>query len=473
MLDGFFSRITEARPDPQAPGSFSACELIAQSWRRLGVRPGDVIFLSLPNGTELLKQFFGALLAGAVPALVAPLMPAARLREMSEAMGARAIGALLLPNSDIGAERTEAIGPLQVALLPPSEQPAAEAGEVVLLTSGTSGFASGCVFDFESLLLNAQHHADSIGQRGDDDVVLVCLPLHFSFALVAQAMACLVRGSRMIISGPPFDPARYLRTLRDHGVTVSSLTPVLVRSLLVQGPAAFPQSLRVLTVGGDCLPPDLVAELLARRPGKELYITYGLTQAGPRVSTLAAHAEPLRRYASVGLPLAGTKVFLSDAGLPQGVKQLCVSSRTVMKRAIGTIEGRARHALMAPQTIASGDAFEVDDGGYLYYKSRLSDYINRKGEKICLAAVRRIASQLPHVISARTPIVRDDDGTEDFDLELRVDGQFDTAAAASNTPGHGPHELFRGLLRRAEMPRHVRIVKAAAHADQLCGPSYK
>jgi len=45
-------------------------------------------------------------------------------------------------------------------------------------------------------------------------------------------------------------------------------------------------------VGGDSLAPEHVADLLRARPGRELYLTYGLTQAGARVSTLSAHAEP-------------------------------------------------------------------------------------------------------------------------------------------------------------------------------------
>ncbi len=39
-----------------------------------------------------------------------------------------------------------------------------EPGEVVLLTSGTSGIFSGCVFDSAALLLNARRHAASIGK---------------------------------------------------------------------------------------------------------------------------------------------------------------------------------------------------------------------------------------------------------------------------------------------------------------------
>jgi acyl-CoA synthetase (AMP-forming)/AMP-acid ligase II len=459
VLDSFLARTAEAQPDNSSTYA-PCCESIGSSWQRLGLRPGDVVLLCLPSGKELLNQFFGVLIAQGVPALVPPNMPAARLREIRQAFGARAIGANRLPAEEFSDLKYGAIGQMQIAMFPPAPEPAAAPGEVVLMTSGTSGFASGCVFDFEALLLNGRRHADSIGQR-NEDIVLVSLPLYFSFALVAQAFASLVRGNRMVISGPPFNPALYRKTLRDYGVTVSSLTPVLARSILHSQESFLDalHGLRVLSVGGDFVEPETVARLVDIRRGGELYVTYGLTQAGPRVSTLAAHAEPPHRHNSVGRPMEGTTVFLRPTGDAGGMKQLYVTSDTVMKRPIGSVEGRPHHGLAGPQTIATGDAFDQDDDGYLYFKGRLCDYISRKGEKISLAAVRRLALQLPNVVSAKTTVIKHEDGGEDFDLELRL-------SAAKNEKSD-PREMLRGLLRRTEMPRsiHVEVTnETSAHA---------
>jgi long-chain acyl-CoA synthetase len=446
LVDSFLGRTVEAMPD--SPSANTPCyESIGQSWQRLGLRPGDLVLLCLSSGKELLNQFFGVLLAQGVPALVPPNMPAARLRELRQELGARAIGAYRLPPMEFSGQTHEAIGGLQVAMFPPALEPAAAPGEVVLLTSGTSGFASGCVFDFEALLLNARRHADSIGQR-KEDIVLVSLPLYFSFALVAQALASLIRGNRLIISGPPFNAALYQTTLREYGVTASSLTPVLVRSILQSG-ANFLSGLRVLSVGGDFAEPEMVARLVDIRQGGEVYITYGLTQAGPRVSTLAAHAEPPHRYSSVGLPMEGTAVCLRPTSDASRLNQLYVTSDTVMKRPIGSVEGRPHHDLAGQRTTATGDIFDQDEDGYLYFKGRLCDYISRKGEKISLAAIRRMASLLPNVASAKTRIIRHEDGGEDFDLELRLSASPDAAL--------DPQEMLRGVLRRTEMPRSIRI----------------
>jgi acyl-CoA synthetase (AMP-forming)/AMP-acid ligase II len=461
LLDSFIERAVEALPSGIPPCS-PDCESLGKVWKEHGLRPGDLVLLCLPNCKELLHQYFGVLMAGGVPSLLPPLMHAARLREIATAMGAFAIGGLRLPTGDLGAESYNSIGPLHVAILTPPPEPAGAPGEVVLMTSGTSGVSSGCVFDFEAILLNGERHVKAIGQ-GADDTILVTLPMFFSFALSAQALSSLACGNRLIISGPPFSVGGYRKALQDYNITVSSLTPVGIRSVL-QTDASALAGLRVLSVGGDALEPDLVARLVELRKGKDVYMTYGLTQAGPRVCTLAAHAEPSSRYSSVGLAHEGTTVSLHPVEDGSGRKQLYVNSASVMKRPIGRVEGRTKNDLVAPQTIATGDAFDQDKEGYLYFMGRLSDFISRKGEKISLAAVRRLAAGLPHVVSAKTHIIKHGDGTEDYDLELRVDAIAHAQQETSKMRG-----LLSGLLQRAEMPRDLHIEPA----NEMDGQRYK
>ncbi len=469
-ITAFLERIVDAGSDPLVERPFAD---LADRWRALGLHPGDLVLLALPTGAALLHHLFAVLDAGGVPALLAPGAPAVRLRETAAKMGARVIAAVRHPPSP-EAERVEPVGLLETAWLPRVAESPVTAGEVVLLTSGTSGFASGCVTSLEAMLRNGARHADAIGQRADD-TVLVSLPLHFSFALVAQALGTLGRGGKLVIAGPPFNPAAYAAMIAAHGVTVSALTPIQVRTLLQQR-VKIPDGLRVLGVGGDSLAPAHVGELLRHRPGSELYLTYGLTQAGPRVSTLAAHDEPESRHASVGRPLAGTRVRLDDLGDGSGRTELLVSSDTLMRRRIGLVEGRRGDDFRATASdgvasgtdaanaearwLVTGDVFTQDEAGYLFYRGRLAEYILRGGEKVALATVRRLATQLPGVVAARTTVEARDEG-EDFDLTLVV---ADTAER--QTP-----EQYRALLgrsvRRGELPRAIHVV--VDHPAQAIG----
>ncbi|MGA2065046.1 MAG: class I adenylate-forming enzyme family protein [Thermoguttaceae bacterium] len=448
----FLDRVQDVCSQQPRDSAQRSIDELACRWRKLGLRPGDLVVLALPNGAELLRQFFGVLAAGGVPALVVPNTPSGQLQDLIHIMGARAVGAMCVSPRVTGMETAATLGEIQVGLVSADRPPAAVPGEVVLLTSGTSGFASGCVFSVEALLLNATRHADSIGQRADD-TVLISLPLCFSFALVAQALATLLRGGRLVVGGPPFHLQSYARAIAEHGVTVSSLTPVLVRSLL-KSESPLPAGLRVLTVGGDSLPAEEVEQLLRKRPGRELYLTYGLTQCGPRVSTLAAHREPACRYSSVGLPLAGTEVRLKELGDDSAMKQLLVSSATVMRRRIGLVEGRKASDWSSPGVIATGDVFDQEDAGHLYFRGRLSDFVVRDGDKICLAAIRRAAAKLPFILGVKTHVYTRENGSTDFDLTLVADASNQTEAIDYRA------QLGR-VLRRSEFPRNLRVVAEA------------
>ncbi|MGW4812340.1 class I adenylate-forming enzyme family protein [Kitasatospora cineracea] len=412
----------------------------------LALPTGSVVMISLPNGVRVLRWLFAALLTGHVPALVPPSTAAARWDEVT----ARFRPALVVgsPARLGGITGT----PLEVAgtwaVRPAAAVRLHGPGQLILLTSGTSGAATGCLHDASALLHNADLHAEALGITGDD-TLLVSLPVHYSFALVAQVFAALRTGAALALSRPPFSVPGYLEQLAAHRVTVSSLTPTLVKDLVAAG-VGTPGTLRVLSVGGQALEPALTAALLAGRPGGELYLTYGLTEAGPRVATLAAHREPAHRYASLGRPLSG--VGLSLRPDPSGGRELLVSSPTVYRERIGAAApGCRRGALVAPGVLATGDLAELEDG-YLFVRGRTTDFAVLRGEKVSLASVRRTAKSLEGVVHAATRIDPDGDA---YRISLFVDGAAPPDAA-------GLRRRLNTLLSPHERPAEVEVLPAPA-----------
>jgi acyl-coenzyme A synthetase/AMP-(fatty) acid ligase len=352
-----------------------------------------------------------------VPLAISPATPSARVAELAGRIGAHALVAGRLDPARYGAGPARAVGPAQAVVLDPRQHNGFSPGEVLLLTSGTSGAFSVCVHRVGSLLRNAGRHARAVGMQAADRV-LVTLPLHYSYALVAQAFAALVSGASLAVSGPPFAPARYLLALRTLGVTSSSITPTVARLLLDHG-ERLPPSLRMLTVGGDRLDPAQLARLLALNPSGELYVTYGLAEAGPRVATLAAHAEPAGRHSSVGLPLPGVRTQIRGGG-SEG--ELLVESDTVQLRKIGAGRPAPR-----PGVIATGDLFRAGDDGYLYFRGRLSDFVVVRGEKVSLSAIRQAAQAIPGVLTGVPVVGPDELGESRVDLHI-VMARLDPAA---------------------------------------------
>lgn len=418
---------------------------------RLGLPPGSVVLISLSNSVRFLRLYFAALLSGLVPLAVAPAAPAARLRGLAEAFDARAMIAGRLDPARFGAAAVSEVAGAEAVVFPGAGTPCAP-GEALLSTSGTSGSFTACVHRVGSLLRNADRHATAVGLTRDD-TVLVNLPVYYSYALVAQVLAAYLRGARLVLSGPPFTPAGYAKALRGNDVTHSSVTPTIARQL-VAAAEPLPKRLRVLSVGGDRIPEEHVEALLAARPGGELYLTYGLTEAGPRVSTLAAHAEPASRYASVGLPLPGVTVSLRDTDGDSG--ELVVASDTVLVRKI-TDGGRGHATPLRPGVIATGDRFAIDRDGYLFFRGRLSDFVLIGGEKVHLAGIRAAANAIPGVISAEPAVAVDDRGETVLDLRVTVvDPMPDTEQLV--------RKRLDAVLLRSERPRRI-TVAAAGHGE--------
>jgi long-chain acyl-CoA synthetase len=447
--EAFLARVTDlAGP----PGPATALRSALGSLESLKTPPGGIVILALANGLELLTQYFAVLLAGAVPLAVAPATPAARISALAEHLGAYALIAARVDPARYGADRAHPTGRSQAVLLPGHKAGAYLPGDVLMLTSGTSGMFSACHHDLDALLLNARGHAQAVA-LGADDVVLVSLPLYYSYAMVAQALAAFVTGARLVVSGPPFAPAAYEAAVTAHRVTSSSITPTIARQLLARG-VSLPPGLRMLTVGGDWMAPEHTASLLDLRPDGELYLTYGLTEAGPRVATLAAHAEPARRHASVGLPLPGVRAGLRDTA-PDGTGELVVHSPSVMRAKVGIVHPGASRALLAPGTLATGDLFAIDDDGYLLFRGRLADFVLVGGDKVSLFSLRQAAFTVPGVVGCTPEVVTDDDGATRIDLTVRVAEPYD-----------GDERTIRralsAVLLPAERPRRIVVETAQA-----------
>jgi acyl-coenzyme A synthetase/AMP-(fatty) acid ligase len=405
------------------------------------------VVVGLPNGKRLLQHYFAILSIGAVPGLIPPDTPSQRVAEIITATGARSFIGCRSLTELADASISQKFAGCHVHLFPNSEA-RMKIGETVLHTSGTSGFSSGCVFDFNALLENAKKHIESIGQT-KEDIVLVTLPQFYSFAFVAQTLGALVSGSQLVLAPPPFTPHQYCRTIDEHGVSVSSLTPTLVR-LLLEKRITIPGGLRVLTVGGDVLAEKHVVEILRRWRHLELYVTYGLTQAGPRVSTFAAYREPAARFGSVGLPLRGVEVSINRCGAGNE-GELVVASDTLMRRRIGFGEGRLTDDWTEAGHLATGDIFRQDDDGYLYFQGRRNDFVSFNGEKICLASIRRIANTIPHVLNTGVRCQSMTTGRDELELSLTVD-----AGAVLTEESIMRHLKTR--LRPAERPTRVHLL---------------
>jgi oxalate---CoA ligase len=388
-----------------------------------GIRRGDRVAFTLPNGPDVVQILLAITALGAA---AAPLNPAYTEREYAFYLTDIAPSLLLMPASlpaaAIAAARSCRITVL-TALAGVGEPPELfvdgkklvpmtgfnegrpdDVG-VVLHTSGTTSRPKQVPLAQRNLMAStrtiAAHYA-----LGPSDVSFCVMPLFHVHGLVASTFAALAGGGSVIVPRR-FTPRGFWAQARDHGATWLSAGPTLHQMILdradEEGP---PASLRFARSCSSALAPALMARAESVY-GVPMVEAYGMTEASHQMA-----ANPLppgaRIPGSVGVP-TGTEIRVADqAGtlLPEG------SPGEVVIRGPGVMGGYANNPAATAEAFF-GDWFRTGDrgvlkDGYLYLEGRLKEMILRGGENISPAEVEQALLSHPAVRDAVCFGVADD-----------------------------------------------------------------
>ncbi len=412
------------------------CDIL-EGYSRLGLRPGSAILLCAPNSAEFLLHWIAILACGCVPCAAPPSLKIAQVNAMQTALDIAAIASPQASARQLNSTRLEKIGSLGVAVIA-DVAPAYDPFDVLILTTGTSGAQTACVHTVETLAWNATSTNRTLSIT-DRDRQLIVLPLFHTYGLVTQSLGTILSGGELVIDGPPFNGNHFARLIERERISVCGVTPTIARDLL-EREAQLPL-LRSLSIGGDRFAPEDVARLLEKPFINELYITYGLTEAGPRISVLPAHLTSPETFDSVGRPFEGIEIRIEDPD-PVGVGQLLVKTPAACRRKVGA--NADSQPFTADGFLRTGDLFKQDQAGYLRYVSRRADIVIRSGEKLNTRSIDQIVEMHPDVGFARTG-----EGAES-ELITRVwarDGQeLDLGAI---------HAFLKSRLRRHEVPDRI------------------
>jgi acyl-CoA synthetase (AMP-forming)/AMP-acid ligase II len=153
--------------------------------------------------------------------------------------------------------------------------------------------------------------------------------------------------------------------------------------------------------------------LRERFPNVRIYSMYGLTEC-KRVSYLPPEQLDARPT-SVGRGMPNEEVFIVDdqgRRLKTGIGELVVRGSNVMKGYWEMPEETARMlkagALPGESLLYSGDLFQMDEEGYLYFVARKDDIIKTRGEKVAPREVEETIARLAGVAEVAVYGVPDD-----------------------------------------------------------------
>jgi acyl-CoA synthetase (AMP-forming)/AMP-acid ligase II len=366
-----------------------------EGYARLGLEPGSAILILAPNSAEFLFQWIAILANRYVPCAIPPSARSAQVIALRQALGIAAIAGPRLDPARYQARHFTRIGGFDVVVgdrLDPPYEPF----DILVLTTGTSGSQTACVHTAETLVCNAGMTNRALDIRAGDRQ-LVVLPMYHAYGLITQSIGSIVSGCELVIDGPPFNANRFADLIARERISICGITPTIARDLLRRGTVLPP--LRSTSIGGDRVSPEEVTSLLEKPFIDELYITYGLTEAGPRVSVLPAHDAPAEAHDSVGRAFEGvsTKIEKPDS---EGVGPLLVRTPSACRRKVGA--GIRSQPFTPDGFLETGDLFTRDEAGYLRYVARKADILIVKGEKLNTRSIDEVAQSHPDVEFART-----------------------------------------------------------------------
>jgi long-chain acyl-CoA synthetase len=225
----------------------------------------------------------------------------------------------------------------------------------------------------------------------------MCVPLVHIGGMLGLLVG-LAKGSTTVVQ-TRFDAGEWLALAERHHVTSSFLVPTMLYRIL-EHPDFKGTDLSALTslaYGAAPATPELIRRTMEALPGVALTNTFGQTETMGSITALGPGDHPPERLASVGQPLPGVEIRIVHPATGQDVETGEVGELWVRSEVVVVPESQAHDAALPDGWFRTGDMVSADAEGYLYPSGRLSDTINRGGEKFAPSEVEEVVRAHPAV----------------------------------------------------------------------------
>ena len=359
---------------------------VAGALRIAGVRPEERVLIVLPDGIEFAESFFGVLRAGAVFAMVNPLLKAGDYQHYLEYAKPRVVITCVDVLPEISAAARESrfvesmfvVGasddvdahgftPYEVAVgnestltsgyLEPTG-PDDLAGW--LFTSGSTGHPKACVHSHGDFRWSTETYAKQVAGYREDDICLSVPKLFFGYATGTNLMFPFAVGATAVLFPGRSTEDELFDHIAAHRVTFLTNVPTMINKML-----ASPRCdeidltcLRVSLSAGEALPASLYSKWM-ERTGVEILDgigSLGNLVPGYEVEIVNADFTPVADGEVGRLRVRG------------GSTSLCYWGDK--KKSRETFQG---------DWCTTGDLFRRDDEGYYYYEGRADDLLKVSG----------------------------------------------------------------------------------------------
>ncbi len=371
-----------------------------------GVTAGSRVAV-VDGGTLLsIASVLAAARIGAAAALMNPALTTPELRALMQNAGCADVAvagdAHAARLREAGASRVLTTADLLRDSPIPAAKTAAESDDrdaLVLFTSGTTGLPKAVGITNRQLSARIRGMGQPFRADSTPTVAMMCVPF-FHVGGSLGMLGSLYSGNTSVVQDR-FDAAEWLRLVQEHRIRTAFLVPTMLQRILDHPDFADADltSLIAIAYGAAAAPVPLVRRAMAALPHVAFANVFGQTETLGAYTSLSPqdHRDP-NRVGSVGKPLPGVEVRVVDPDTGADVEAGVVGELWV-NTSQNVTEG----------WLHTGDLAWRDADGYIYPSGRLSDTINRGGEKFGPIEVEEALRAHPAVGDVAVAGITDDE----------------------------------------------------------------
>jgi fatty-acyl-CoA synthase len=329
-----------------------------------------------------------------------------------------------------------------------SPVPPAEAGRVVILTSGTTGTPKGATRKQPDGLSPAISLLSRIPLKAGERT-MIAAPLFHSWGFAHFTLGMALHSTYVLQR--KFDPEGTLSAIAQHECTSCPMVPVMLKRILELPEEVRNKydtsSLRTVPTSGSALPGDLAINFMDEF-GDVVFNLYGSTEVA--WATIATPADLRAAPGTAGKPPLGTtlKIFDEDGReLPRGeTGRIFVANEMLFE---GYTGGGSKD--MIDGLMSSGDVGYIDDQGRLFVEGRDDDMIVSGGENVFPQEVEDLIARQDGV--QEVAVIGVDD--KDFGQRLKA---YVVKKEGASVSEDSIKQAVKANLARYKVPREVEFI---------------
>lgn len=384
---------------------------IASELKKLGIKKGDHVAVSLPNWHEFIVTVFAIAKAGAV---IVPFNTRYHYSEIQYILNHAQVKAAFFTEEVEGnrlgesfyqihetskhlkhlitvrAENDKALSYSEMLKNGnPDDEDYAEIRPddvaIIMYTSGTTGSPKGAMLTHSNITITGSMTSEFL-RCTPDDVFLIPVPMFHIFGMVPGMIAAISTSSKMVLT-QEFKAEKILQVIEQEKVTVHHGVPTMF-ILELNNPNLEKYDLTSLRTGmvAAAPVPSEVIRKIREKMHFEILSAYGMTEASPTLTCSSFEDDDVTRAETVGKALPGIELKIIDPEtgeeVPTGeVGEITARSPGIMKGYYNMPE-KTMEVLSPDGWYRTGDLGTIDEEGNVRIVGRKKDLIIRGGYNI-------------------------------------------------------------------------------------------